>query len=150
MKIYLASSWRNESQPEVLAALRAAGHEAYDFRNPEPGDTGFAWSDIEPDWLNWDAEKFRAALTHPFAIDGFGKDFGAMQWAECGVLLLPCGRSAHLEAGYFVGAKKPLLILLLGKNEPELMYKMADGLCLSIAEAIEILTAWQQIKESAS
>ena len=30
MKIYLASSWRNQHQPEVLQALRAAGHEVYE------------------------------------------------------------------------------------------------------------------------
>ncbi len=32
--IYLASSWRNDLQPEVLLALRDAGHAVYDFRNP--------------------------------------------------------------------------------------------------------------------
>lgn len=40
MKIYLASSWRNERQPAVLAALREAGHEVYDFRNPAPRHEG--------------------------------------------------------------------------------------------------------------
>lgn len=34
-KIYLASSWRNQYQAEVLAALRASGAEVYDFKNPE-------------------------------------------------------------------------------------------------------------------
>ena len=33
-KIYVASSWRNEYYPEVVAKLREAGHEVYDFRNP--------------------------------------------------------------------------------------------------------------------
>lgn len=143
MKIYLASSWRNEFQPAVLAALRGAGHEVYDFRNPAPGDNGFAWSDIEPDWQAWSASAFRDSLNHPLAVDGFGKDWGAMQWADACVLLLPSGRSAHIEAGYFVGAKKLLLILMLGKNEPELMYKMADARCLSVAEVIDRLTAYQ-------
>ena len=27
-------------------------------------------------------------------------------------------------------------ILLLGKNEPELMYKMANGICLNVAELL--------------
>ena len=34
-KIYVASSWRNPYQPEVVAALKKAGHEVYDFRNPK-------------------------------------------------------------------------------------------------------------------
>lgn len=34
-KIYVASSWRNPYQPEVVAALRKTGYEVYDFRNPK-------------------------------------------------------------------------------------------------------------------
>jgi len=34
MKIYLASSWRNQYQADVLAALRVSGAEVYDFKNP--------------------------------------------------------------------------------------------------------------------
>jgi hypothetical protein len=46
MKLYVASSWRNARQPEVVARLREAGHEVYDFRNPAPGNTGFMkWAD---------------------------------------------------------------------------------------------------------
>lgn len=47
MRIYVASSWRNKIQPSVVVALREAGHEVYDFRNPREGDTGFHWSDID-------------------------------------------------------------------------------------------------------
>lgn len=146
MKIYLASSWRNGAQPEVLAALRAAGHVVYDFRNPGPGKKGFAWSDIEPDWLNWSDAAFRECLGHPIAQDGFENDWCAMLEAEGCVLLLPCGRSAHIEAGYFVGARKRLLILMLGKNEPELMYKMANWIALSIEEAVAEVNRWERCR----
>lgn len=139
MKIYLASSWRNPRQPGIVALLRAAGHEVYDFRNPVEGNNGFHWSAIDPKWETWDAPEFRRLLDHPVAEDGFALDWKAMQWAEVGVLLLPCGRSAHLEAGYFVGARKPLFILLSGENEPELMYKMATGLCVDSVELVNAL-----------
>lgn len=56
MKIYVASSWRNKIQPLVVLALREAGHEVYDFRNPAPGNTGFQWSEIDPAWQSWTAE----------------------------------------------------------------------------------------------
>ena len=46
-KIYVASSWRNPYFPEVVEALRAAGHEVYDFRNPPHGGAGFHWTDID-------------------------------------------------------------------------------------------------------
>ena len=45
-KIYVASSWRNEYYPEVVAKLREAGHDVYDFRNPPSGDPGFKWSGV--------------------------------------------------------------------------------------------------------
>jgi nucleoside 2-deoxyribosyltransferase len=61
-----------------------------------------------------------------------------MQWADAGVLLLPCGRSAHLEAGYFVGSGKPLFVLL-ADGEPELMYRMATRLCVNLFELIDAI-----------
>lgn len=47
-KIYLASSWRNQRQPDVLDMLTEEGHEVYDFRNPFHGNSGFSWEDIDP------------------------------------------------------------------------------------------------------
>lgn len=140
-RIYLASSWRNERQPVVLDALRTFGHEVYDFRNPEPGNTGFQWSEIDPNWKRWTREQYIDALAHPIATAGFNLDFGAMQWADTGVLLLPSGRSAHIEAGYFVGARKSLHILLTEEQEPELMYLMASSISRSIAELAHWLAA---------
>lgn len=145
-QIYAASSWRNAIQPEVVRTLRSAGHEVYDFRNPtEHYDNpdglarGFHWSEIDPDWQEWSADSYRSALAHPLSGQGFASDWGAMQWADTGVLILPCGRSAHLEAGYFTGAGKDLFILLNGPTEPELMYLMAKGVYVDTAELIEAL-----------
>jgi nucleoside 2-deoxyribosyltransferase len=139
MKLYVASSWRNAHQPVVVRSLRDAGHEVYDFRNPKPGDNGFAWRSISPDWERWTPEQLRSALDHPIARAGFRNDWEAMQHADAGVLVLPCGRSAHLEAGYFVGAGKPLFVLL-SEGEPELMYLMATALCLDLDELKERLS----------
>lgn len=144
MYLYLASSWRNLHYTAVHAALQDAGHVVFDFRHPEPGSNGFHWSAIDPDWKAWDPVKYREALNHPVASHGFGLDYGAMQRADAGVLLLPSGRSAHLEAGYFVGAGKPLVIIIPEPQEPELMYLMADHICLSLEEA---LVALQKIAE---
>lgn len=135
MKIYVASSWRNEKQTEVVKALREAGHSVYDFKN----DTGFQWSDIDPDWLDWDSPKFRESLRHPLAVRGFKSDMDAMKWCDAVVLVLPCGRSAHSEAGWCAGAKKKSVVLLSGKDEPELMYKLFDFICVSMDEVIQVL-----------
>lgn len=68
-----------------------------------------------------------------------------MKWADVCVLVMPCGRSAHLEAGWFVGAGKPTLILL-ENGEPELMYRMVgtNNICVSLIDllgALEVLEA---------
>jgi len=139
VKIYVASSWRNENQPKVVSVLRNAGHEVYDFRNPEPGDHGFHWSWIDPKWMSWTSAQFRYCLGHPLAKDGFGKDFDAMKNAELFVLVSPCGRSAHLELGWAVGAGKKTIILLDEGCEPELMYKLAEYICINIGEVIEAI-----------
>lgn len=141
MKLYVASSWRNERQPGVVRALRDAGHEVYDFRHPAEGDDGFDWAEIDPAWQAWTPEEFRGALGHPIARRGFGSDFAAMQWADALVLVLPCGRSAHLEAGWAAGAGKPVAILL-SDGEPELMYRMATAVCTSLEEVIGNLAVW--------
>jgi hypothetical protein len=137
-RVYVTSSWRNEQQPTVVAALRQDGHMVYDFKNPRPGDKGFHWSEIDPNWQNWTEEEYRDALDHPIAKRGYASDFNAMKWADTFVLILPCGRSAHLELGWACGQGKQTLILL-DKMEPELMTKMVNHLCITLDEVREIL-----------
>ena len=136
MKIYVASSWRNDHQPYVVQSLRGFGHEVYDFKNPSTGgperhpdmlDGGFHWSDIDPEWEDWDVGQYRNGLEHNLAELGYLSDYVAMQWADACVCVLPSGRSAHLEAGWFVGSGRPLLFYVPEAVEPELMYKMGNG-----------------------
>ena len=142
MRLYVASSWRCARQPAVVAALRAAGHEVYDFRNP-PARAGFGWEEIDGGWKSWSPVAFLLALLHPLAEAGFASDFEAMQWADGCVLVLPCGKSAHLEAGWFAGAGKRLFILLdVMRAEPELMYKMATTIRLTIGDILTDVEAW--------
>jgi nucleoside 2-deoxyribosyltransferase len=135
-KIYLASSWRNPYQPEVLAALRAEGHEVYDFRNPAPGQSGFAWSQMDPEWKNWNLRQYVHMIENsPVAEKGFGFDKDALNWCDTCVLLLPCGRSAHLEAGYAAGQGKDVLVYLhQDQFEPELMYLLCQGFVTNTEE----------------
>ncbi len=139
MKVYVASSWRNVYQPLVVAELRQAGHEVYDFRNPRPGDSGFAWSEIDPDWINWTPRRFRECLTHPIAEAGFASDMNALKDCDVCLLVLPCGRSAHLELGWAAGAGKRTIVLFNGQAEPELMYRMVHHVCVKMAEVLEAL-----------
>ena len=147
MKIYVASSWRNARQPEVVEALRAAGFEVYDFRHPAPGDDGFRWSEIDAAWQGWTQAEYVEALNHPIARTGFGLDMDALEGCDACILVMPCGRSAHLELGWAVGAGKYTRILLdtAQPTEPELMYRMANGIDRWIGDTIDAL-----VKERAS
>ncbi len=133
--IYVASSWRNRIQPVVVDLLRGLKHTVYDFRNPAPGDAGFSWSEIEPNWLSWTPEQYRAALQSPIAQRGYGFDIGALHASDTCVLVLPSGRSASWEFGYAMGAGKDAYVIMLEPCEPELMYQEA-----------EILTTWTEIR----
>ena len=138
-KIYLSSSWRNPYQPLVVKALREAGHEVYDFRNPSSGDEGFKWKNVDGLWEKWSNDDYINALNHPVAERGFKNDFDAMAWADVCILLLPCGRSAHSEAGWMQGAGKPTYVILTEKQEPELMYKLFAGIFTKIEDLISSL-----------
>lgn len=143
--IYVASSWRNEYQPTVVLALQAVGVGVYDFRNPEEGDNGFHWSEIDPAWQRWTWREYVEGLGHSLAIDGFGKDFEALDTCDGLILVLPCGRSAHLEAGYVIGQGKPSLIYKPEPVdvEPELMNKLADAMTDSMQQVL----SWAQTVE---
>jgi len=138
-KIYVASSWRNQYFPEVVAALRAAGHQVYDFRNPPHGGQGFHWTDVDPDAPEWTFEQYSEGLHHPLAEKQFDADMQALDWADTCVLVLPSGRSAHTGAGWFAGKGLKTIVYMPEKQEPELMYKLFDGIVGSLDDLIESL-----------
>lgn len=140
-RIYLASSWRNEAQPDMVRWLRAGGHEVYDFRNPMHREKGFSWLDTGMHVSHISPRDYRdRLLTHPAASHGFLADFRAMEWADTFICLLPCGRSAHLELGWACGRGKRTIVYIpadLTKEtgfEPELMYLCANKICVEPAE----------------
>lgn len=127
MKIYVATSWRNRIlQNLIVKDLRLLGHDVYDFTNPAPDKPGFSWSFVDVDWRNWSNVQFVEGLNHPAAEVGFNLDMNALRACDVCVMLMPCGKSAHLELGFAAGAGKCTVILVEQDHEPELMYKMAD------------------------
>lgn len=139
--IYVASSWRNQFQPTVIKLLREAGVACYDFREPEPGIKGFDWSQIDPIidpvWQLWIPNEWFESLKHPLAVQGFQRDMVALDECKACLLVLPCGRSAHLELGYCVGAGKPNAVLALEMTEADLMVAMCDELFDNMNKAVE-------------
>lgn len=139
-KIYIASSWRNEYQQALVNTLRRIGYEVYDFKHPH-GGKGFQWSDIDPKWQGWNMNEYRESLKTEHARFGFNRDLDAMKSADICILCLPCGRSAHLEAGWMKGAGKKVIAFIPPQEriEPELMYGLLDGVALSVKDIIEMI-----------
>lgn len=143
MYVYVASSWRNTFQPEVVAALRQDGFEVYDFKDEE----GFHWTEVDPDWQHWpdDITKYLDGLKHPCAERGFARDMNALKRADFCVMVMPCGMSASLETGWAIGAGKPTAIYVPGLREPDLMVKMAA----TITSDLDELRRWAYNTRSA-
>lgn len=142
--VYVASSWRCPAQPGVVATLRAAGIDCYDFRNPE-GGTGFSWDQVGGTAFSRteSVDTYLKMIDHPRAVEGYAADFAAMTRADTFVLVLPCGKSAHLELGWAAGAGKRTAVLLEDFMEPELMYRMADYLAPNLFD----LLGWLGVKD---
>ncbi len=138
-KVYVASSWRNQHFESVVNALRAAGHEVYDFRNPPHGQGSFHWGNLDPDYMNWTTRQYRDGLRDLRSELQFSNDISAMEWADTCVLVLPCGRSAHTEAGWFAGRGCRTFAYLPEPQEPELMYKLFDMVTDDLSEIISSL-----------
>ena len=138
-KIYVASSWRNPYQPEVVKKLREQGHQVFDFRKPLDGKGGFFWKDVDPNWEQWTTQDYINNLEHEWAEYGFMRDYKAMKEADVCVLVLPCGRSAHTEAGWMAGAGKKVIAYIPEKQEPELMYKMFTAIVDSIEGILRVI-----------
>ena len=136
-KIYVASSWRNPYFPDVVERLRRAGHEVYDFRNPPHGGAGFHWTDIDENAPHWTFAEYAEGLHHPLAERQFQADIDALTWADTCVLVLPSGRSAHTEAGYMAGSGKRVIVYIPEMVEPELMYKLFDGVVGSLDDLVK-------------
>jgi hypothetical protein len=139
LKVYVASSWRNVYQPYIVDTLCNAGFRVYDFRHPDASDNGFHWSEIDPHWEVWTRDQYVRGLEHQLAVDGFNKDFEAMKSCGAFVLVCPAGRSAHLEFGWAIGAGRKTAIYMPEPQEPELMYKLADRICVERRGLIDFL-----------
>ena len=131
MKIYTASSWKNPYYQAVVEFLQEQGHEVYDFRNTIPTrgrQLAFNWEQIDPNWEDWEAHEFFEALKHELSVNAFRSDHQGMLESDVCVLILPSGKSSHIEAGFMKGMGKKLVIFMPEKDMPELTYSIADAI----------------------
>lgn len=144
MRIYLASSWKNEELVRSVAEfLRERGFEVDDFTDNSKGRYVFHWSEIgEVHQLN--AVEF---LKDERSQKAFLEDKKMIDWADAVVLIiLPAGKSSHLEAGYAKGSGKLLIIwqMHFPKGEFDVMYGFADLITDNPCDIVEFLHRYEQ------
>jgi hypothetical protein len=126
MRIYTATSWKNERLVLELAdLLRVWGHEVYCFAERGARQHVFMWPDVvgpEDDGIT--------CLDNEYSRQAYEVDKKGLDWSDCVILLNPCGRDAHLEAGYAKKGGGKLLIILGNwpKGEYSNMYHLAGRL----------------------
>lgn len=130
MKVYVASSWRNEYQPAVVKSLREDGNEVYDFKDSD----GFRWSEVDSEWTTWTPQKYLESLKHPSAQRGFNRDMAALRNCDVCVYVMPCGPSASMEMGWAVAAGKLVIVYVPELREPDLMVKMAQEITTDLED----------------
>lgn len=134
--IYLIGSLSNDKIPDIENKLRENGYDAF-----------AQWFAAGPDADSWWKKYFgnkgytlAQMLKMAFVQTAFNFDKKHLDAAAAAVLILPAGKSGHLELGYMLGKGKPGFILL--ENEPDrvdLMYGLATGLAYSVEELCEQL-----------
>jgi nucleoside 2-deoxyribosyltransferase len=142
MYVYVATSWRNSYQPEIVESLRGDGHEVYDFR----GEEGFSWREVDENWAKWTPGEYLAGLNHQCAERGFKRDMDALKKCDACVYVMPCGPSASMEMGYAVGAGKLVIAFIPALREPDLMVKMAHLVTNDFGEVQERLIEYARVK----
>lgn len=131
-RIYVASSWKNEDQPRFVNELSKRGHKVYDFRNPMGRNDSNVWDSVTRRVGNYEQYKrlsevssddFAKMLDDREALERFRDHHIALRSADTCILLLPCGKSAHIEAGLMAGFDKEVFVLCTERHiKPELMY----------------------------
>jgi len=136
--IYIIGSLRNQEIPlianlfdnlgiEAFADWWGAGHEADDWWKTYNDDRGIDYFD---------------ALKGYAAQNVFQFDKTHLDRCDAALLVLPAGRSGHLELGYTVGRGKPAFILAddkLGKERWDVMYAFVDQVFRNKEEMIAYL-----------
>jgi hypothetical protein len=142
LKIYAASSWNNPYYKDVVQQLVLNGYDVYDFTGKMStygNAVTFHWSQIDSEWESWTNQQFVDNLSHPNARHAFSIDHDNMQQSQVCVLILPCGKSSHMEAGFMKALGKKLLIYMPQPQRAELTYSLADDFCDNIPQLLQIL-----------
>jgi len=124
MKVYLIGSLRNPEVPNTAKFLREVlGCEVFD-------DWYAAGPEADDHWQEYEKARghnFSQALAGHAGQHVYLYDKSHLDSSDVGVLMLPAGKSGHLEAGYLIGRGKPVFIIGPEPERYDVMYNFAWG-----------------------
>lgn len=123
MKVYIIGSLHNDNVPKIANRLRAEGWEVFD-------DWYAAGPDADDYWRDYEKQRgrsFAQALSGLAADHVFSFDRRHLAEADVVVLVLPAGKSGHLELGWALGRGQVGFVLTDDPERWDVMYRFADG-----------------------
>lgn len=136
MEIYLIGSLRNPQVPRLANWLRRRGLNVFDqWFAPGPHA-----DDLWRDYTKLRGQSYKEALNDYAAKHIFQFDKHHIDRCSVGVMLMPAGKSGHLELGYMIGCGKPGFILF--DKEPkryDVMVQFATDVFFSKEELLKTL-----------
>lgn len=140
--IYLIGSLKNPYVPELANRIRTLGYDVFDdwhSAGPEADDYFNAYRIKRG--LNYKDALNSYAAKHIFSFDRLHLDR-----ADIVLLVMPAGKSGHLELGYALGRGKKGYILF--DKEPDRldqMHQFADEIFLNEEDLLKKLSSWEHI-----
>ena len=132
--IYLIGSLKNLEIRNIANKLRTIGYDVFDDWISGGSDMDRAWQEYE----KLRDRTYKEAVRGYHARNVFNFDRYHLDKADIGILILPAGRSGHLELGYMIGAGKRGFVLF--DKEPEhfdQMYQLCEDIFFSFDEMLE-------------
>jgi hypothetical protein len=135
-RVYLIGSLRNPAIPLYARHLRDHRFEVFD-------DWFAAGPEADDYWQKYEQGRGRTyaeALKGAAATNVFRFDEKNLKACDVAVMVMPAGKSAHLELGFSIGMGKKGVILL--DKEPErfdVMYRFADAVVVGVDALVETL-----------
>ena len=124
IRVYLIGSLRNrEAVQQVAARLRDNAYEVFDdWLAPGPEADDY-WKEYE----EARGRSYEQALKGWAAKQIFEFDSYHIQRSDIGILVMPCGKSGHIELGVMIGLGKRSYVLMDKPDRWDVMYKYAKN-----------------------
>lgn len=135
-KVYLIGALKNRSIIPLANQIRKLGYNVFDDWLSPGAEADEQWQEYE----RLRGRTYKQAINGHHAETVFNYDFKHLDEADIVVMVLPCGKSGHLEFGWSIGQGKTGYILF--DDEPDrydIMYRFATDIYFNEEDLLERL-----------